>query len=730
MSTRQVLEDILIEGGAFTEEIHPLVHKIVDIIPGNIPYHLRLAIALNELVVLISHLRKNIKLFNGTLVPMNMITFALAKSGLSKDASMQTVRRAFREAYDMIEEYRKDLAKERAENAAILEGKKKEEWLKYYKKPKPLQAGLGTVEGLVQHFADLEKGEIGAGYIMANEIGQELLTNGNMSDIIKAVSVGYDLGYIPAKIVKSAENQTDGVENLPISALFFGSEDAILLDNTVKNKFNMVFTTQLARRSIFSFSPEIPSKPEFGSLEEMRKIKAEERERSAKAQEEVRKVIKDIIVDTESDPIPLSQDAQDLFDAFLEYNLYLSDDISAKYPIAKLARKHKQWLALKLSGTYAILDGNVEISGTNYIQALNTVEIFSDDLSRFEKELVKEPYEVFSEFCQFAAEDGKYFINLHELKKLGYITGKSNSMSAMKELSKLASSYDKNGIYSLQEDGINYELPEKTEVVGISYKDVSGTKEQRAKQASKGLEYYETDFSELNELLNGDYAYNPFKFKGGVRNNDNIEKGCKFLVLDIDESDISDVECHLMLSEINHHIARTSNKDNAFKFRVLVEVDQVVDIPGKQWTMFMREVANTLGLTADILPKSQIYFAWSDREVYSVADSKPLEIKELLIKSANALVVKEDKTPNLTKPQAKSLLDNPMGTFRSFEALPGHRSTGLVRDALYALSLGADMDYVDKLIDDIAEYWVDPLTTNEIENIKVYIKRRYDNGRY
>jgi len=48
-----------------------------------------------------------------------------------------------------------------------------------------------------------------------------------MMEIVKTISIGYDLGKIPAKIVKSSENQTDSIDGLPINALFFGSQDAI-----------------------------------------------------------------------------------------------------------------------------------------------------------------------------------------------------------------------------------------------------------------------------------------------------------------------------------------------------------------------------------------------------------------------------------------------------------------------------------------------------------------------
>lgn len=724
MSTKIMLYDHLKENGVFNRQIHPLVTRATQCIAGEIPERLKLSIALSELITLTSHLRKPIQLHDGTIVPCNAITFSLAGSGVSKDSSMNQVRKALSTGYASLEQYRKDLAKHNAEKAAILEGKP-EDWMNYYNKPRDLQAGLGTVEGIIQHFADISDGEVGAGFISTSEIGTELLTNSNITDIVKTISIAYDLGKIPAKIIKSSEKQTPSIDGLPISALFFGSQDAILYDNSIKTKFRTMFGVQLARRSIFAFSPETVSAPDFKSPQELSRYRSLERETTVKAQEELLALVENIVANTNTEPLLLSEEAQFLFDVYKEYNRLEADDMEARYPINKLSRRHKQWLALKLSGNYAILDGNNNVTEDNYVKAINTIELFANDLMNFEKELVKEPYEIFTEFCKHNAEKGKYTIGLHALRKLGYIPTSGSAKAKIEELVHLASSYDQDAIYTACEDGVCYEEQLKTDIAGVSYLEVSGTKKERSNQCAEGFEFGETSFEELAGLLANDYAYNPFQFKNGKRSKNNIVGGCSFIALDIDKSIITDEECHLMLEGINHHIARTSDKNNQFKFRVLIELDSLVDIEDKQWRYFIESIAKELGLQVDVLPKSQIYFAYEGREVLSELEGEPLVTRKHIMRASE--VVTNKPTPKkLSTAQQKAMLDDKLETFnRAFTCESGSGSREMITAVLYAKDLGCDETYAINLVDSISEYWLVPMPPERLENIHTQISRMF-----
>jgi hypothetical protein len=726
MNTKELLSSYIKERTTSLGPFPDIVQKGIDTISGDVPYKLKLAITLSELITFSSHLRKPIQLYDGTLVPTNAIVFALSASGTSKDKSLNTLRKSLSTAYDSLEDCRKQYAQEKAVKMAILDGAGEADWQRYYAPPKPLQAGLGTVEGLMHHFADISEVPLGAGSITTSEIGSELQNNGAITDIIMTVSVAYDLGNIPPKIVKSQENQTKAVKSLPVNALFFGSQDALLYNNEIKTKFKMVFNTQLARRSIFTFTPEQPYKLEIDSIDQLYQMREEERNRVLKAQTKLNSFTAHLVENTTATPLPISDDANKLFDVYLELNSIISDEMSNKYPIAKLSRKHKQWLALKLAGSYAILSQEDTLTEQTYAYAINTVEMLSPMLQEFEKELVKEPYEQLADMCGHKSQDGEYFLSLHELRKLGYVYGTGSTKAKVEELCVLANSYDEAGAYTVHENGIQYKEIVKTDIVGVSYiifdedqtKDKSGQalKDYMQRNATEGYVFYETNFEELQLLLEENAAYSSFAFKDGYRTKENLIGGTKFVVLDIDKSQLTDQETHLLLSEYNHYVVRTSDPDNEFKFRTILELDAIVDVDERMWKCFIQEIANELGLVIDVLPQSQIFFSFANREVLSQLEANKLPTKYLLEQASLSNRDKPKPARELPDAQKSAQLGDPMETFKyAYHVEPGERSVKMYRALAHAIDLGADGDYLKQLANEINESWMDKLDEDRLQ---------------
>lgn len=717
MSTKKLLSDYIEARTSKLDSFPDIVRKGMDTIHGNIPFKLKLAITLSELITFSSHLRKPIKMHDGTIVPTNAIVFALAGSGVSKDKSLNAVRKSLSFGYSQIEDQRKGYARTKAESAARLEGDDPSNWAKYYKAPKPLQTGLGTVEGLIHHFSEIEENPTGAGSIMSSEIGSELQNNGAMVDIIKTISVAYDLGKIPPKIVKSHENQTSEINGLPINALFFGSHEALLYDNQIKAKFRLVFNTQLARRSIFSFTPESPEKLVINSIDELYELREAERSRAVIAQQELNELTSELVDNTTDIPLTISKNALKLFDVYLEHNALISDEMPNKFPISKLSRRHKQWLSLKLAGNYAILDGSDYVSEEHYAYAINTVELLSNDLSNFEYELVKEPYEQLSDLCKMNAADGEFVLTVHELRKLSYITGTGSSKSKVEELCMLAGSYDNEGSYFPSEVGITYKKLEKTDVVGVSYKIFDNIKlkgkalkDYMNRNSTDGYEFYETDFEDLENLLSENAVYSSFRFKDGVHLKENLHGGTKFAILDVDKSVITDEEAHVLLEEYNHFIARSSDPDNEFKFRIILELDAVVDVDAITWKAFIQEIAEELGLIVDPIPQSQIVLSYEGRNILKQLEGKALGVKALLDKAAVSIKDRPKPPSTLPSKEKSAKLLDPRTTFAfAFEGAGEGRSNMMYRALALSIDLGADEEYVENLAKEINNYWSVPM---------------------
>lgn len=534
----------------------------------------------------------------------------------------------------------------------------------------------------------------------------------------------YDEGSKEVKVLKARENQSQEIKNFPVSALFIGSQDNILYDDAIKHKFKTEFTSKLARRSFFIFVNKDVEEDTYASIEDMIKNEKEAEDKSIANRKAVSKFITELTTDLlnrRGTTLTVTEDVRDLFTLYKKYNEAVAATIDNQLPISKLTRTHLQWKALKLSGALALMECSSTIDLNHYRAAIEFVELINNDVGIFEKELVKEPYELFADYVRLYAVDGKYSINLHNLRKLGFIPQKGQSNTHLKELIKLVNSYDSLGNYELYNDIITFKEIKKTKSILLSYLPCTGNKQQRAIKCSTGFQCQSIVFSDLQNMLEGDYAYSPFKFKNGVRGKENIISGCKWIVLDIDTSESTDEETHLLLSDINHYVVRTSNKDNAEKYRVLIELDSEVNIPDTKWKSFIEVIANDLGLVADGLPKSQIFFSYSGRNVLSTLDAEPLVVKPYL-DLISSIEITPKKLPS--KSSCKTMLNDPFITFDpAFNAKDGEGRRKLIWACRYARELGADREYCKNLLDQITDYWVKGFPEEDLAAMKRQLDR-------
>ena len=730
MSMLDMLEKEINKLNLFEGNMPEIVKAVADSIPSQtIPQRMKIALAMSEIMLFTSQFRINIQHWNGSIIPINSIMFCIAKSGASKDSSLRAARKCFQIGYDRLNYVRQDIAVNRAIEKATEAGcdvpDKFAVYKDYYVSPNPLFAAISTAEGFIQHLNDLSDDGLGAGYIFSGEVGAELATNINLTECIKLISELYDEGSKEVKIIKTRETQSKEIKNLPVSALFIGSQDNLLYDEAIKKKFKTEFTTKLARRSFFVFVYEDMVSSEYGSIQEMLKAERVIEDRAVENRKEVSEYIEELTPDLlkkKNTTIKVSEEVRDLFGLYKRYNEAVASTIDNQFPITKLTRTHLQWKALKLSGALALVQGYDEIELDHYKAAVEFVELINDDVLFFEKELVKEPYELFADYAHKSALKGTYTMNLHALRKAGFIPIKGQSDTHMRELVKLVNSYDQNGTYRLDKDTIYFTEIVKTDKILLSFLPVTGTKQQRGARCASGYECEELEFADLEEMLEGDYAYSPFKFLNGVRGKENICSPCKWVVLDVDTSEITDAEAHIMLTEINHFIVRTSNKNNPNKFRVILELDAEIDIPDNQWQMFTRFIAEDLGLIIDNVAKSQIFFSYAGRDILKTLDASPLATKPFVDKISDSISRKPKKEPS--RKECSSMLDDPFTTFqRAFDAPDGQGRRRLIWAARYAQELGCTKEYAQKLVKDISDYWVRSLPEKDLDAMVRQIDR-------
>lgn len=721
-----ILEKKINSLGLYEGNFPEILEAIAESIPcQTIPYRMKVALAISEIVLFTSQFRVNIRHWNDSLIPINSLFFLIAKSGTSKDSSVKYARKCFSKGYELIQEYRRERAVEAAISLAKENGSESpnsfSEYKSYISLPPPLFAAISTPEGFIAHLNNLSTFPIGSGFIYSGELGQELSTNANMVENLKVLAELYDEGSKEVKILKSKENQSKEVRGIPVSALFVGSQDNILYDDTVKRKFKTEFTSKLARRSCLIFINEESILPAFNNIPDFLANEQKLEDEAKAVREQVIDFIEDLTKDlirNRPNQLEVSKEVRDLFTLYKRYNEEIADKIDNQYPMAKLTRAHLQWKALKISGAFALLDYSPIIKLEHYKGAIQFLELINRDILFFEQELVKEPYELFVDYCRNYAVDGIFHLSLHNLRKCGFVPTRGQSIQALKELVKLANSYDNKAIYSLKDDTVYYKALEKTENILVSYLPLKGSKGYRKRHCNEGYICIETTFAELEQLLSEDNAYSPFRFKNGHRGIDNIDSTCKWVVLDVDNGEITDNEAHILLSDINHLIARTSNASNPFKFRVLIELDSEVDIPNHKWRQFIYSISQELGIeiNVDNLPKSQIFFSYADRNILSVLDATPLPVKEH-IQAVEAPERLSETRSTPTGRVAQAMLNDPLTTFsRAFNAPDGQGSRQMIIAAHKARKLGASKKYILNLMNEINRYWVKPLPDHRFES--------------
>ena len=559
----------------------------------------------------------------------------------------------------------------------------------------------------------------------------------------------YDLGNKEVKVLKARENQSKEIKGLPVSALFVGSPANILYDEAIKHRFKVEFSTKLARRSWFCFVPQTIEETRYSTVDELLAAEEAIENEALEARKFISEGIKYITEQNLAKSgtlLEVSPEVRKLFTIYKRYNTELAETIPKLYTISVLVRKHLQWKALKLSGALAIFNEHDTIELEDYIEAIRFAELLDKDMQMFENELVKEPYEVFADYMKSIAENGKASLSVHALRKLGYIStlaGKSDTK--LKDLCHLAASYDQTGLYKVTAHGIDYEAILPVSEFTIVLKPVDNTpifnaistkaspnvlkmaKHTVASTANSGLEEHQCNFSDLAELLKGDFAYSPFRFKDGIRNKDTILPGTKLLVLDIDDSTITAEEAHFLLEDINHHIALTADPDNQFKFRVLLELDSVVDVDPVVWKYFYQSIADSLSLKVDPLPQSQLFYSYSTSPVWSVVDAKPIPVRNHVMVANDKVADKPVIEKPLTAAQVTAAISDPFTTFHYAYECPndGTGSRTLMRAAYHARDLGMAKEDIIHLIQQIVDYWVSGFPEDRLEKTILSQIRRF-----
>lgn len=719
---RKYLED----NKCFTQTIDSKLTQLVKGLDTNLTNKQKLQLVCHYLCTYASQFRIPI-FFDNQNIPINSISFLFSYSGSGKDTTINKIRQIFNNSYDLIYKYLEHKNNEQALEQCNGDPSKIDKYL--YKLP-PLEVGISTPEGLLDSINTLQNFDIGSINVNTNEFISEISSSSiNILGLLSTIAEIYDVGSKTSRQLKDKTNQVGNLNNIFLNALFTSSFN-LMTDSTVRSKLLVEFKSRFARRSSVTFNAEELIDQEISNIEEWLYNQKKRIYYSAEMTNQYSEYFLDLTkhyITHRLSHLELEDDALDLYLVYREYCFREGkNNDTLQKQFSNINLMHRAFQALKLSGALCLLNKETKIKKEHILHSINILEIISSDIEIFETELNKENYEILVNYCSKKCKD-TLELNYHELRKAGLVNS-SNIKQSISNLISMANSYDKEGLYSTEDDRslIKYTKFNKTDEYEVSYFESQyNDKESKSKELYKEFKTSKVSFDRLGNLLKSGCSYSNFTFKNGKRNNDNINEYTNWLVFDVDNSIMDIYETHDLLKDyVNHHICTTSNKDNLFKFRVILELDSYAHFDKRIFKQIMKQVSAEFlpCINIDNLPMSQVYYSYKDSIVLSTTDQSKVDIKRFIQNS----LIKEVKKP-ISKAEKSHMLDDMMNTFSyAIDSFPGNRNLNLIRAINHAYDLGAGEEQIEALIREINQLIDFSLTEQELErNILPHLRKKF-----
>ena len=180
-----------------------IVKQAMKVLGTETPTKMRVFYAVQECGLLVSHMNNSIQFTKNTKVTTNMNNILFGNSGVGKDSALNKIRSCFKGSYETIKDEMLERSVEIAKEKCLEFNDDDTSWKDYWTKPKTLFPTISTSAGMLHQMDMLQKTKLGSYFFQDSEFLSSLKGNPDLVENLKATSIGYDLGNIPSKIVKS-----------------------------------------------------------------------------------------------------------------------------------------------------------------------------------------------------------------------------------------------------------------------------------------------------------------------------------------------------------------------------------------------------------------------------------------------------------------------------------------------------------------------------------------------
>jgi len=555
----------------------------------------------------------------------------------------------------------------------------------------------GTTAAVKQMRHKLLMANAGSVNFEMDEIGSNLMGN---VDVLNTFLELFDVGKVKQKLVKNtAENKrSEEIEGrTPTNMLLFGTPSKLLDNDKVEKEFYAMLETGYARRCIFGFTKTL-KKPKQLTPEEVYDMMTDKT--SVVCLDDLSSKLGKL-ADIVNFNTVLSM-TKDVSLLLIEYKLDCesrANDLKEHEEILKAETAHRYYKVLKLAGTYAFIDGAVEITEDHLYQAIKLVE---ESGTAFKAILSREKNYVL--LAKYIADIGREVTQVDLVEDLPFYKG---STSQQRDMMTLATAWGyKNNIIIKKSysDGIEFLEGESMEVTDLNKMILAYSKDM-----AKDYQGEFVPFHDLHKATTAPgYHYTAHHFNEGHRSKVSAIPGFNLVIIDVD-SGISLSSAQLLLKDYKCMFATTKrHTDKKNRFRIILPLSHIVKLTPANYSKFMENVFNWLPFdtdeqTKDISRKWMAHkgkFAYQDGELLDAMLFIPQTKKE------------EEQTQKILDTRSLNNLER----WFYLNTTTGNRSNQLIRYALTLVDSNYPLEVIRNLVKTFNDKLKNSLSDEEINN--------------
>lgn len=549
-----------------------------------------------------------------------------------------------------------------------------------------------TTPAIKQLRSKLILSKIGALNLIVDEIGLNLQSN---TDALASLLELYDKGLIRDKLTKNTETSLrfqELVGSTPANMLLFGSPSKLLNGSKVEEDFFDFLETGYARRCFFNFSQRKEADTKLTPEQQYDLLTQQTNEQDLDViAHNLWRLANINLVGSELDV------SRDVGIELIAYRQFCEDRANEMPDYAEIQRSemnHRYFKALKLAGTYAFIDGSMDITLDHLHQAIRFTE---DSGLAVEKLFYREkPYEKLAKFI--ADNKGNELTQVDIQNELPFYKGSQSSRNEMLNMA-IAWGYKNNIILKKSfRDGIEF-------ISGETLEENDLTKCILAYSQSWSSDYLNADgkeakhisFQSLPQLLTlSDYHWiNHYSINGNRQKSDMME-GFNMVVLDVD-SGVDLAEVQILLKDYAYIIHTTkrhqtidpeTGKQYGDRFRVILPMNYTVKLNPEEYTEFMKNIADWLpfsGLDEQTFQPNRKWSTYEHAQVFT-NNGELLDVTPFIPRTSR----NEEYRKHLN---TLGSMDNIERWFAS-KISSGNRNNNLIKYGLMLLDGGVPLDEV------------------------------------